>query len=241
MVGREQHFVIISQQNFNHPSPPEKLPQAHGSSLPDNDWPFLRDIKEWYLNSLESGGYPLIALLMAIESSFFPLPSEFVILPAAHLVYDQGKMSIIGIAIAAGIGSLVGSVLMYLFALFAGRPLVIRFGPYFFVSLEKLEAAERWFAIYGSMGIFISRFVPVIRHLIGLPAGIVRMNFIHFSIYTFLGSTLWSGLLAWAGVLMARDIHQEEPAIRTLTLWAAGFALVTGGLYYFFVHRHLKK
>src|SRR5215467_9873182 len=144
---------------------------------------------DWYRGALQSGGYPLIALLMAMESSIIPLPSEIVIPPAAHLAHThQIPLGIPGIIIAGTIGSWVGATVMYWASRWAGRPLFMRFGRYAMITPQKIEGAERWASHYGSMGIFVSRLLPVVRHLIGIPAGIVRMNYRLFSLYTILGS-----------------------------------------------------
>jgi membrane protein DedA with SNARE-associated domain len=202
----------------------------------------LQDLTEWYLSALSTGGYPLIALLMAIESSIVPLPSEVVIPPAAHLAHTgQLDLSLTGIVIAGTIGSWAGATLMYWAARLAGRPLVLRYGKYFMVPPEKVEAAERWAAHYGSMGIFISRLLPVVRHLIGIPAGIVRMDYVKFSIYTVLGSAVWCTVLAWLGVTMGQDETLMQGEYHRITLWLAGIMLALGGLYYFFVHRQMKS
>src|SRR6516164_3934421 len=122
--------------------------------------------------TLKSGGYPVIVLLMAVESSIAPLPSEVVIPPAAHLAYtNQIPLTLWGIVLAGAIGSWLGATVMYWASRLAGRPLVMRYGRYFFIPPEKVEKAERWSAHYGAMGIFISSMLPVVRHLIGIPAG----------------------------------------------------------------------
>jgi membrane protein DedA with SNARE-associated domain len=144
----------------------------------------FKGLIDWYMGALGTGGYPLIVLLMAMESSILPLPSEVVIPPAAHLAQSQGKLSVIGIIIAGTIGSWLGATVMYWLARVAGRPLVLRYGPMFLISREKIEGAERWAANFGSMGVFISRLLPVVRHLIGIPAGIVRMDYRLFSVFT---------------------------------------------------------
>ena len=120
----------------------------------------FKGLIDWYMGALETGGYPLIVLLMAMESSILPLPSEVVIPPAAHLAQSQGKLSVAGIIIAGTIGSWLGATVMYWLARLAGRPLVLRYGPMFFISREKIEGAERWAANFGSMGVFISRLLP---------------------------------------------------------------------------------
>jgi membrane protein DedA with SNARE-associated domain len=195
----------------------------------------------WYLGALETGGYPLVALLMAIESSIAPLPSEFVIPPAAHLVYAKKcDMNMTGIIVAGAIGSWVGATAMYWASRIAGRPLVMRYGKYFFISPEKIAGAERWAARFGSMGIFISRFLPVVRHLIGIPAGIVRMNYTKFSIYTLLGSAIWCGVLCWIGVVAGQDEKLVAGNVHRLSQWIVGAAVVLGLMYYFLVHRFMK-
>ena len=160
----------------------------------------------WYLAVIKTGGYPLVVLLMAIESSILPLPSELVIPPAAHLAYTgQIPLTLWGIVLAGTIGSWLGATAMYWAALFAGRPLVMRFGKYIFISQKKVEGAERWATYFGGMGVFISRLLPVVRHLIGIPAGILRMNYWRFSLFTLLGSAIWCGVLCWLGVTMGQD------------------------------------
>ena len=182
----------------------------------------------------------MVALMMAVESSVFPLPSEIVIPPAAHLAAThQIGLSLWGIVLAGTLGSWFGATLMYWASRLAGRPLVLHFGKYFFISTYKVEGAERWAAHYGSMGIFISRLLPVVRHLIGIPAGIVRMDYLKFSLFTLLGSGIWCSVLCWLGVKVGADISKGE--MHRVTLWLAGAMLVLGGLYYFFVHRHMTK
>jgi membrane protein DedA with SNARE-associated domain len=201
---------------------------------------FFKPIIDWYMGALAKGGYALIALLMAIESSVLPLPSEVIIPPAAHLAYT-GKipLSLWGIVVAGALGSWVGATLMYWAARLAGRPLAMRYGRFILISPEKIEGAERWAAHYGAMGIFISRLLPVVRHLIGIPAGIVRMDYRKFSIFTVLGSTIWCAVLCWVGVKMGEDLQKTQNLMHTVSLWLGGAMLVLGGLYYFFVHRHM--
>lgn len=196
----------------------------------------------WYAATLKTGGYALIALMMAIESSVLPLPSEFVIPPAAHLSHTgQIPLSLPGIILAGTIGSWVGATVMYWAARLGGRPLLLRYGRFVFISAAKIEGAERWAAHYGSMGIFISRLLPVVRHLIGIPAGVVRMNYKSFSLYTILGSALWCAVLCYVGIKMGQDEKLMQGELHRISLWLGGAMLVLGGLYYFFVHRHMQK
>ena len=202
----------------------------------------FQPIVAWYLAALKSGGYPVIVLLMAVESSVVPLPSEVVIPPAAHLAYtNQIPLTLWGIVLAGALGSWMGATVMYWASRLAGRPLVMRYGRWVLISPEKVAGAERWAAHYGSMGIFISRMLPVVRHLIGIPAGIVRMDYLKFSIYTLLGSAIWCAVLCYVGVKAGQDDQFMRGELHRVTLWLGGAALVLGGLYYFFVHRHLRK
>lgn len=204
---------------------------------------------KWYLDALASGGFWLVALLMAVESSIVPLPSEVVVPPAAHLFWTEGIdfMGIhlgpqswagqIGLVIAGAIGSWAGATVMYWGSRWAGRPLVMRYGKYIFIPPSKVEGAERWAANYGAFGIFASRLLPVVRHLIGIPAGIVRMNYWVFSIYTLIGSAVWCAVLCWLGVKIGADITKGE--MHKVTYWLIGFLAIVGAIYYFFVHRHM--
>jgi membrane protein DedA with SNARE-associated domain len=200
----------------------------------------LKELIDWYVRSLETGGYPLVALLMAIESSIVPLPSELVVPPAAHLAYTKGTMSLTGIVAAGAIGSWIGATAMYWASRLAGRPLIMRYGKYFFVPAEKVEKAERWAAHYGSFGIFASRLLPVVRHLIGIPAGIVRMDYWKFSLYTLIGSAIWCAVLCWLGIRAGQDEALMRGEMHAITLWAVGILAVLGVIYYFFVHRHMQ-
>jgi membrane protein DedA with SNARE-associated domain len=200
-----------------------------------------RELIAWYRASLVSGGYPLIVLLMAIESSIFPLPSELVIPPAIFVSRMQGTMSVPGIVLAAAVGSWLGASLMYWAARIAGRPFVIKYGKYFFMPEEKIELVERWAARFGDFGVFASRFILVVRHLIGIPAGIVRLNYAKFSVYTFLGSLLWCSVLSFVAVQAGRNQALMRGELKTVTAWLVGALIVFGTIYYFLVHRLARK
>jgi membrane protein DedA with SNARE-associated domain len=201
----------------------------------------FKDLFDWYNRSLAEGGYPLIVLLMAIESSIIPLPSELIIPPAILVAQRTGNMTLTGIVIAGAIGSWIGATAMYWASRWAGRPLVLRYGKYFFIPPAKVEQAEQWSAQFGSFGIFASRLLPVVRHLIGIPAGIVRMNYAKFSIFTLLGSALWVYVLCHVGLQAGKDEALMNGDLHRLTLWAAGGLAVLGVIYYFLVHRFTRK
>jgi membrane protein DedA with SNARE-associated domain len=158
----------------------------------------------WVLN----GGYLGIVLLMAMESSIFPVPSELVIPPAAFLA-AQGHLSMTGVIVAGTVGSYLGAAITYWVSRWLGRPLIQRYGRLFFVSAGKLERAEVWLGRYEAGGIFFARLLPVVRHLISIPAGIVRMNFSIFSAMTITGSAIWCSVLAYLG----KRAYASEPQL----------------------------
>src|SRR5258706_7539174 len=200
---------------------------------------WYRGLIAWYIGALKTGGYLVVALMMAFESSVLPLPSEVVIPPAAHWAHTgQIQLSIAGIIIAGTIGSWIGATIMYWVARIGGRPLLLRYGRYVLISEQKISGAENWAAHYGSMGIFVSRLLPVVRHLIGIPAGVVRMDYKLFSLFTVLGSGIWCAILAWLGIRIGQDQMKGEYHHIVMLVSAAVVAL--GGVYYFFVHRHMK-
>jgi membrane protein DedA with SNARE-associated domain len=201
----------------------------------------ISSLLEWYLGALDQGGYLLVAALMAMESSIIPLPSEFVIPPAAHLAHSRGIMSVTGVVVAGTIGSWVGASVMYWVSRLLGRPLLIRYGRYVMITEEKIRRAEAWSSHYGTVGVFVSRLLPVIRHLIGIPAGIVRLNFWWYSLATVAGSALWCAVLAWVGVTAGQDPEVLAGSVHRISLWVGGLMLAIGALYYFFVHRHMRR
>lgn len=195
-----------------------------------------------YQHSLQTGGYPYIVFLMALESSVVPIPSEVIIPPAVLLATGgHNSMSLPGIVVSAVVGSWLGATFMYWAARLAGRPLIVKYGGLLFITPEKVEKAERWAERFGSFGIFLSRMLPVVRHLIGIPAGIVRMNYIKFSAYTILGSLFWCSTLTYISVIAGRDERLMHGEIGEITLWVAGAAVVLGSIYYFLVHRMAQK
>ena len=177
---------------------------------------------------------------MAMESSIVPLPSEVVIPPAAHLAYTRGGMTVPGVILAGTIGSWVGASVMYWASRLLGRPLLMRYGRWVLITPAKIEAAEAWSAQFGTVGVFISRLLPVIRHLIGIPAGIVRLDFRWYSLATLAGSFIWCCVLAWVGIQAGQDAALMRGDLHALTLWVGGGALALGVIYWFFVHRHMR-
>jgi membrane protein DedA with SNARE-associated domain len=197
-------------------------------------------VLDWYQHALESGGYFVVGLLMTAESSVLPLPSESII-PLAASWSHSGKIAIglPGIVVAGAAGSWLGATLVYWVARLAGRPLLIRYGSYFLITPDKIQKAESWSAHYGSAGVFIARLLPGARQLVGVPAGIARMNYLRFSIFTLLGSAIWCTVLCWLGVRIGANVSKGE--MHQVIFWVGGTALVLGSLYYFFVHRHMQR
>jgi membrane protein DedA with SNARE-associated domain len=190
----------------------------------------------WFRLTLE-WGYLGVFLLMAIESTVFPLPSEVVIPPAAYWA-EQGRLHFWGVVAAATLGSWLGAAISYWVARSLGRPLILRYGKYCFVPERKWLLAERWINRYSSAGIFFARLLPVVRHLVSLPAGAARMPFRLFTTMTLLGSLVWSTVLAWFGARVLSDEPQllEDPealsrVLREKLLWFVAAVAVLLALY----------
>lgn len=170
----------------------------------------FHDLLKFWFGLVEQWGYVGVFTMMAIESTVFPLPSEVVIPPAAYYA-EQGRFHFWGIVAASTLGSWAGSALSYAFARAVGRPLILKYGKYFFVPEKKWLLAEAWIRHYSAAGIFFARLLPVVRHLVSLPAGAARMNFMTFTTMTLLGSFVWSTVLAWFG---ARVIGQQQDLLQ---------------------------
>jgi membrane protein DedA with SNARE-associated domain len=190
----------------------------------------------WF-NLVRDWGYPGIILLMAMESSVLPLPSEVVIPPAAYWA-AQGRYNFWGVILAGTVGSYLGAAVMYWASRWIGRPLVVRYGKYFFIPESKLLRAEQWLARYEAGGVFFARLLPVVRHLIGIPGGIVRMDFKTYSLMTVAGSAVWCAVLAWFGAEVIGDrpelLNDPQQMIQVLTdrfHWFVGLMLLLTVLY----------
>jgi membrane protein DedA with SNARE-associated domain len=201
----------------------------------------LQQFSTWYLSVLSQGGYWLIASLMALESTFVPIPSEIIIPPAAYLAHTQGQFSLLGIVLAGTAGSWVGASLMYWGARILGRPVVMRLAPYVGLPAAKIELAEHWLARYGSAGVFFSRLLPVIRHLIGIPVGILKLNFGRYALATLLGSLLWCSVLAWLGESIGQHPELLAGSLHRFFALVLGVAAILAALYYFFVKRPAQE
>jgi len=170
--------------------------------------------------------------MMAIESTVFPLPSEVVVPPAAYWA-AQGRFDFWGVVAAATLGSWAGSALSYWVARVLGRPLLLRYGKYVFVPEKKWLMAEEWIRRYSAAGIFFARLLPVVRHLVSLPAGAARMRFGVFTTMTLLGSFVWCTVLAWFGARVLADqprlLEDPEALVHVLKdklIWFVVAALI---------------
>lgn len=159
----------------------------------------------WLVVTIEKLGYPGIVVLMAMESTFFPIPSELVIPPAGYLI-TQGEMNAWLILVCGTLGSLIGASVNYALAIFLGRPLLIRYGKYFLLSREKFDKVDAFFNRHGEISTFSGRFIPVVRHFISFPAGLARMHLGRFCLYTALGSGIWCGVLTYIGYLVGNNL-----------------------------------
>lgn len=179
---------------------------------------------DWYMSNLN---YFTVALLMAIESTFLPLPSE-VVVPFAAYKAGQGDLNVFLVVLFGTVGALSGSLINYTLAYYLGRPLVYRFadsklGKVFLLSKEKVVHAEEFFIRNGKTSTFIGRLVPGVRHLISIPAGLAKMNLRDFMLFTFLGAGIWNIILAVIGFYLYEIRDQIFPYIGHI-LFALGVA-----------------
>jgi membrane protein DedA with SNARE-associated domain len=177
------------------------------------------------ISVISSMGYAGIVLLMAIESACIPLPSEVIMPFSGYLVYT-GRFNLLWVATMGALGCNLGSLVAYEIGAYGGRPLIERFGQYILLSRHELELADRFFARWGSVTVFVSRLLPVIRTFIALPAGVARMPRMRFHVYTFLGSWPWCLGLAWVGLKLG-ERWDSDPRLK---MWFHRFDAVIAAL-----------
>lgn len=197
----------------------------------------LHGLLQVWFSWVRDWGYLGIVVLMAMESSILPVPSEIVIPPAAFWA-SQGRLSLSGVVLAGTFGSWLGSAISYWVSRSVGRALLLRWGRFVFIKPESLDRAEVFVQRYGIAGVFFARLLPVIRHLISIPAGIVRMPFSIFSVVTVIGSGLWCSILAWFGdrVTSAHPDLMSDPESLVKIMqqegrWIAGAVVLMAILY----------
>ncbi len=191
----------------------------------------MHDLIAVWFEWVRDWGYVGVVLLMAMESSILPVPSEIVIPPAAYWA-SQGRMSYTGVILAGTLGSYIGAMIMYAASRWLGRPLVLRYGKYVRITPEKIARAEHYLARYELGGVFFARLLPVVRHLIGIPAGIVRMPMGPYSAATIAGSAVWCAVLTWFGqeVLGSEPHLIEDPEALIAVLKARSLTIAAGVL-----------
>jgi membrane protein DedA with SNARE-associated domain len=180
---------------------------------------FFQTLFDWYMANLN---YFTIALLMAIESTFLPLPSE-VVIPFAAYKAGQGDLNVFLVIFSGTLGALCGSLINYTLAYYLGRPLVYKFagsrlGRVFLLSKEKIVHAEDYFIRNGKTSTFIGRLVPGVRHLISIPAGLAKMNLRDFMLFTFVGAGIWNIILAIIGYYLYEIREQIFPYVGHILL-----------------------
>lgn len=196
----------------------------------------LEPIGKWIISFISQLGYLGIIVTMGIESACIPLPSE-IIMPFSGYLASTGRFSLWGASVAGAFGCVVGSVIAYWVGIWGGRPFIQKYGKYVLLSARDLATADRFFERYGEWAIFFSRLLPVIRTFISLPAGIARMNFFKFVLYTFVGSLPWCFMLAYIGKILGENWMSIRVYFRRADILIIG-VIVLGIAY--FLYRHLK-
>ena len=224
-------FSLIAFSGFASPS----------DSTATSDLSYIQHIENWYVENMN---YYTITLLMVIESSFIPFPSEVVIPPAAYVASKEGSDLNIWLVILFGtIGALIGAYVNYFLALWLGRPLLhkladSKFGKMMLLSSEKVQKAEDYFQTHGKTSTFVGRLLPGIRQLISIPAGLARMNLLTFSFFTALGAGIWNGILALLGYIA----HGQADLIDTYS-HEIGYGLlgIVALIALFYLVKYLRK
>lgn len=197
----------------------------------------VEKLVEYIVVGISATGYFGLFLLMALESMVAPVPSE-VVMPFAGYLVLQGRFNFWIAVLVSGLGSIFGSFLSYYIGVYGGRPFILKFGKYLLVEEEHLKWTEKWFKKQGDKTIFISRFIPVVRHLISIPAGIAKMSMKKFLIYTFVGASIWNFILLYAGFRLGSHWDKMHKFSKELDVI---FIVVVILFLAYFIWKHHKK
>jgi membrane protein DedA with SNARE-associated domain len=200
----------------------------------------IQTLVQWLLETIGAMGYPGILLLMAMESSIIPVPSELVMPPAGYLAY-QGKMNMAVAILCGTAGSLIGAYANYFASHYLGRPLILKYGKYVLIPPDKFVRVERFFLQHGEISTFIGRLLPVVRHLISIPAGVAGMNHVKFTIYTLLGAGIWCTILTLIGYAIGENQQLIMQYSHKALLWVVLFSVVLVGVYIRRQRNHSSK
>jgi membrane protein DedA with SNARE-associated domain len=200
----------------------------------------IEPIGAWVMNVISTLGYAGVVVCMAIESACIPLPSE-IIMPFSGSLVASGRFDLWLVSLAGAFGCLVGSIVAYAAGYYGGRPFIERWGKWILLSERELAWADRLFNKYGSPTVFIARLLPVIRTFISLPAGIARMPFVKFCIYSFVGSFPWCLALTYVGLKMGERWHELRGYFHKFDLVIA-IVLAVGVVAWLYLHfSHIRK
>jgi membrane protein DedA with SNARE-associated domain len=199
----------------------------------------MQSLIAWSVQLVSLLGYPGIVFLMFLESSFFPFPSELV-MPQAGYLASQGRMNLALVIVMGVIGSWLGALLNYFLALRLGRPFFLKYGKYFFCPPDKFLKVERFFVTHGEIGTFTGRLIPVVRHLISIPAGLAHMKMSHFLLYTGVGSAIWVSILAVIGYVAGENVELIKKYSHQATICVV-FVCVLIVLVYVWWHQRKKR
>ena len=197
----------------------------------------LEVLSAFIIAVISSSGYLGIIILMAIESACIPIPSE-VIMPFSGYLVSTGRFTLLGVSLAGAFGCVVGSIVAYYVGMYGGRPLAEKYGKYFLIRKKDLDLADRLFLKYGEIIILASRMLPMIRTFIAFPAGVARMNFAKFCVYTFIGSFPWCLGLAYIGLKLGEHWDGIKKYFHNIDLLIGFGILVLIGIY---IWTHLRK
>jgi len=197
----------------------------------------LAKVAALVIKIISDSGYFGIASLMAVESACIPVPSE-IIMPFAGFLTISGKLSFWLVVIWGAFGNLIGSIIAYAVGAYGGRPFIEKYGKYVLLGKDELDKSQRFFSKYGSISVFFSRLLPIVRTFISLPAGIARMPFAKFCSYTFIGSFFWSALLVYVGRFLGENWQSIEVYFRKFD-WLIAALLILGVVY--FVYKKIKN
>jgi len=194
-------------------------------------------IAAWATAFIFSTGYVGIFVLMTMESMVLPVPSEAV-MPFAGFNIADGHLTWAGVIIAATLGSIVGSLISYYIGFYGGKPFIARFGKYLLLNQHHLELSEKFFSKRGEVTIFIARFIPIVRHLISIPAGFGKMNLLRFLLFTILGAGMWNAFLTWVGFVLRENWDEVMKYSHVIDIVVLA---VLGGAALFYLYKIIKS